>query len=57
MQGFDNWLTDVERLAREEYGWAEEAVQSIDRQTWRNYWLDGMSARDALHEEFGAATR
>ena len=48
---FTKWITQVKYLALTEFGFSQIAVDSMDHDSWRNYYNEGLSPRDALETD------
>lgn len=55
---FEAWMKEIKRIAKEELDWSKRAIESIDetaQQSWRDYFDEGLTPREAWQEEYSAA--
>ena len=52
MMDFETWLMELDRVAREEFGYESDQriFEDTGRDCWREPWLDGDTPRDAYME-------
>lgn len=55
IQSFDEWFAKLKKQAVELFGYRPEAADGMDENTWREYYLDGFTPKDALEENTGTA--
>lgn len=53
-QCYDLWFSEVIHMAIF-LGWSKEAISTIDKTAWREYFDDGHTAESAWEEEYNSA--
>ena len=51
IQPFDEWFAKLKKQAVELFDYTSEKAESLDEKTWKEYYLDGFTPKDALEEE------
>lgn len=54
---FETWKAELKRLAVSEHGYDEECFNTFDWDSWKEYYDDGFTPKDALMEEDYAAMK
>ncbi len=53
IQPFDEWFAKLKKQAVELFDYTSEKAESLDEKTWKEYYLDGFTPKDALEEVGG----
>ncbi len=53
IQPFDEWFAKLKKQAVELLDYTPEKAESFDEKTWKEYYLDGFTPKDALEEVGG----
>ncbi|MFA4835620.1 MAG: hypothetical protein WC749_06095 [Dehalococcoidia bacterium] len=53
VQPFEEWFAKLKRQAVELFDYTREAAENLDEKTWKEYYLDGFTPKDALKEHSG----
>lgn len=48
---FEDWYSKLKIQAMELFHFTAQDVEKFDEKTWREYYLDGFTPKDALEEE------